>query len=328
MGGDGLLGPGAVELVLAGKAYNKAMRAHKLTLQSLWRLLMPSLLAFVAEADADCHACISRMAADDDSQTIPELITFLDQDKFRKLLADFVESRYDVNFSFWWQYMDMVAILLQYTRAQRDGIWELHLYSFSLMLPYFKRYDHLNYARWGPVYLVEMHQLPEPVLSEFKRGNFVVKRSAHKFNQVDPDQAMEWINGTGKKGGGIVGITKTTSTLCRWTLSFNLRSHIAELTHEMYSLYRGNTDLHNEATKSRQKRDNDDESSLMSTFQGFSVFSSVSHPATLQNLVTKDLATEVIQESLLRAKRLGQQEVKKFVQDRLIVAEQCDKPDV
>ena len=76
------------------------------------------------------------------------------------------------------------------------------------------------------------------------------------------------------------------------------------------------------------RRLNDDESSLLSTFLGFSVFSSVSHPATLQNLVTKDLATEVIQESLLRAKVLGQQEVKKFVQDRLIVAEQCDKPDV
>ena len=87
--------------------------------------------------------------------------------------------------------MDMVAILLQYTRVQRDGIWELHLYSLNLMLPYFKRYDHLNYARWRPVYLVEMHQLPEPVLSEFKRGNFVVKRSAHKFSQVDPDQSME-----------------------------------------------------------------------------------------------------------------------------------------
>ena len=123
MGGDGTAWPGAVELVLAGKAYNKAMRAHKLTLQALWRLLMPSLLSFVAEGDADCHACLSRMTADDDSQTIPELITYLDQEKFRKLLAGFVESRSDVvNFSFWWQYMDMVAILLQYTRAQRDGI--------------------------------------------------------------------------------------------------------------------------------------------------------------------------------------------------------------
>ena len=58
------------------------------------------------------------------------------------------------------------------------------------------------------------------------------------------------------------------------------------------------------------------------------MFSSVSHPATLQNLFTKDLATEVIQESQLRAKVLGQQEVKTFVQDRLIVAEQCNKPGV
>ena len=321
----GLLGPGAVELVLAGKAYNKAMRAHKLTLQALWRLLMPSLLYLLQRRMRTVMLVFQGWLL----ITIPELITFLDQDKFRKLLAGFVESRSGVvNFTFWWQYMDMVAILLQYTRAQRDGIWEFHLYSFSMMLPYFKRYDHLNYGRWGPVYLVEMDQLPEHVLSEFKRGNIVVKRSAHKFSQVDPDQAMEWINGTGKKGGGIIGITKTTSALFRWTLSFNPRSHIVELTHEMYSLYRGSTDLHNEATKSRQKRDNDDESSLMSTFLGFSVFSSVSHPDTLQNLVTKDLATEVIQESLLHAKVLGQQEVKKFVQDRLIVAEQCDKPDV
>ena len=70
-------------------------------------------------------------------------------------------------------------------------------------------------------------------------GNFVVKRSARKFNQVDPDQAQEWINGTGKKGGGIVGITKTTTALSRWALSYNLRSHISVNTHEMYHIYPG-----------------------------------------------------------------------------------------
>ena len=50
------------------------------------------------------------------------------------------------------------------------------------------------------------------------------------------------------------------------------------------------------------------------------MFSSVSHPGTLQKLVTKYQATEVIQESLLHANVIGQQEVKKFVQDRWIVA--------
>lgn len=108
-----MLGQGTVELVMAGKAYNKAMRAHKLTLQALWRLLMPSLLSFVAEADEEFHTCLSRMATDDDPQTITELSTFLVQEMVRNLLHDFVESRSDdVNFSFCWQYLDMVAILL------------------------------------------------------------------------------------------------------------------------------------------------------------------------------------------------------------------------
>ena len=43
---SGLLGEGTVQLALAGKAYNKALRAHKLTLQALWRLLMPSFYPF------------------------------------------------------------------------------------------------------------------------------------------------------------------------------------------------------------------------------------------------------------------------------------------
>ena len=182
-----------MQIVMARKAYNKAMRAHKLTLQALWRILLPKFLLYAEESDKECHDGVAAMAADEDQERIPELITSLKEERFHRLLQDFVESKSnDVNFVFWWCYMDMVSILLQFTRAQRDGIWDLHLHSFSLMLPYFMRYDHLNYARWGPVYLAEMHQLPEPVLSEFQRGNFVVKRSVQKLNQVDPDQFKPW----------------------------------------------------------------------------------------------------------------------------------------
>ena len=55
-------------------------------------------------------------------------------------------------------------------------------------------YDHTNYAKWGPVYLAEMKNLesiaPE-VYAEFMNGNFVVKRSKRRFNQVPVDQATE-----------------------------------------------------------------------------------------------------------------------------------------
>ena len=223
--------------------------------------------------------------------------------------------------------MDIVSILLQFIRAQRDGIWDLHLHSFSQMLPFFNRYDHLNYARWGPVYLAKMHQLPESILSEFQRANFVVKRSSGKFKKVDPDQAMEWINGTGKRGVGIIGITKTSSALCRWALSYNLRSHVASSTLALYNNCPSRSSVHKEATKSRQKRDNDDEMAVLSAFQNFGLFASAS-PVSLQNIATKDLATEAIQNSLLCAQQLGQEEVDTFVEKRMIVPEHGNKPAV
>ncbi|KAL8582353.1 hypothetical protein ACOMHN_037109 [Nucella lapillus] len=70
------------------------------------------------------------------------------------------------------------------------------------------RYNHTNYACWGTVYLNDMHQLPPEVKSEFDAENFVVKRTPHRFNQVDPDQSQEWLNAVGKKGGGIIGINQ------------------------------------------------------------------------------------------------------------------------
>ena len=75
------------------------------------------------------------------------------------------------------------------------------------MLPYYMRYSHTGYARWRTIYLDEMHQLPEAVKQEFEAVSFVVKRSAHRFNHVSSDHVHEWLNGFGKKGGGIIRIT-------------------------------------------------------------------------------------------------------------------------
>ena len=85
--------------------------------------------------------------------------------------------------------MQMVHILLLFIRAQRNGVWSLHIYAFQRMLPLFMRYDHTNYARWGTIYLNEMHQLSAEVQEEFESGNFIVKRASLNFNQVDPDQS-------------------------------------------------------------------------------------------------------------------------------------------
>lgn len=56
--------------------------------------------------------------------------------------------------------MEMFCILLLIIRAQREGIWDLHL------------------------------------CTEFDKGILVVKGSSRRFNQVDPDQGPEWLDGT------------------------------------------------------------------------------------------------------------------------------------
>ena len=218
--------------------------------------------------------------------------------------------------------MEMISILLMFTRAQREGNWALYLHSFRCMLPYFFRYDHQNYAKWGSVYIAEMEQLPKEVLEEFQKGNFVVKWKASKSNQVSPDQSLEWLNGIGKRGGGIVGITKTSTALSRWALSYNLGSQIADSTHRMFGLEQEDKFSHNESNPGRRDRDKKDESSLTAILKQFKVFSPSDHPTCLYNIANKDLVTDEFQVSLLNAKKLGEQRMNEFVEERLATKQQ------
>ena len=171
------------------------------------RMLIPELLTFLGDKDPDLKEQLEK------TKTGPEedLVTLLASKDFEAATEAYFAANDNPNFKFWWSYMQMVHIHLLFIRAQRDGIWDLHLYAFQRMLHYFMWYNHTDYARWGTIYLNEMHQLPQQVKREFDAGNFVVKRSSQCFNQVDPDQSQEWLGCIGKKGGGIIGITKTSS---------------------------------------------------------------------------------------------------------------------
>ena len=311
-----LMGPNSAEKVMNGKSYAKGMRAHKLTWQALWRLLLPKVQSYLEANDPDMGHRLSEAAEKQDVET---LATVLGSEIFLGHVDLFLETKDDdVNFKFWWQYLNMVSILLKFIRAQREGLWDDHLDAFRSMLPYFHRYDHINYARWGAVYLSEMNRLPEEVAHEFCQGNFVVKGSDKRFNQVDPDHSLEWLNGIGKKAGGIVGITKTKTALSRWTLSYNMRSCVASQTREMFNLHMDDDLTPTEATPGRMKRDNLDENRIMEVLIRFKAFETGQPAGQLVNIATKDVATLDIQESLINAEKLGQQQLSDFVSQRLV----------
>lgn len=325
-----LLGPRTVERVLEGKEYSKGVRAHKVTLQAIWQILLPQLLAYIGERDKDLKESLDKCAQSHATGDFERMCDLLSSDCYRALLSSFVASKKESNpsFQFWWQYTEMVCILLRFTRAQREGQWHLHMYAFQEMLPFFHRYDHTNYARWGPVYLAQMKQLPAEVQAEFESGNWVVKGSSRRFNQVDPDQAQEWLNGTGKRGGGIVGITRTPSALFRWTLSYSLRALIAAKTRKMYHLDNDDHMTYNESKPSRKRRDGEDEKKVKEFMQESKVFDIRQQETVLdklQNIVTKDVATAEIQESLLNAPGLGKEKLLTFVKERLVLQSEENK---
>lgn len=124
---SGLLGPNAAENVVNGKAYKRAMRAHKITLQALWRMLVPLLLRSCERTNADLAQQISHPLSS--VQHVNGLITSLKSPEFQTVFDEFVvqKSQENVNFKFWWNYMEMVSTLLDFTvrnsRATGSCIW-------------------------------------------------------------------------------------------------------------------------------------------------------------------------------------------------------------
>ena len=59
------------------------------------------------------------------------------------------------------------------------------------------------------------------VLAEFVAGNFVVKKTSQRFNQISTDQALEHVNKICKVAGGLIGITRLESAMERRCLTFN-----------------------------------------------------------------------------------------------------------
>jgi len=69
-----------------------------------------------------------------------------------------------------------------------------------------------------------------------------------------------------------------------------------------------------------RRQDNETKNALHSTLQKFGVFSSQTN-GTLQNIATKDLATPEIEQSLVQARSLGQTQLERFVERRVLSAD-------
>ena len=164
---------------------------------------------------------------------------------------------------FWRSYLEMVSLLLTFIRATREGNWSLHLECIREMLPWYFAYDHVNYARYLPVYLLHMIQLPEThpeAQMMLEIGEFGLQRTTeHGFAQLPTEQTL---NRSTKTKGGIVGFSLKKNAVQRWLLTAHSRALFVHKCRMMIGKKEDNR-LHKETGKSRIKRDEEDVRKVM-----------------------------------------------------------------
>ena len=153
---SGVYAAGTASAVMKGKSYNRGIRAHKLAMEALFRLMWDAFIRWytshagdgeerLVDEDAvigkaeECRHAITRTA--DVQSSVNEF-----QQKTAELRSFFQDFRAQSRakskmFAFWEAYGEMVKLLLQFDKAERTGNWELHLWSVSAMVPHFFAMD-------------------------------------------------------------------------------------------------------------------------------------------------------------------------------------------
>ena len=113
-------------------------------------------------------------------------------------------------FAYWNKVFNLELLLLQFLRRQREVNFLLYVQTLGKIIPWMFALDHIHYARWLTVHVIDLLQLqsrcPE-VYADFVGGNFVTRKTSHKLSSLAHDQVHEQQNAIVKGDGGIIGIT-------------------------------------------------------------------------------------------------------------------------
>ena len=213
-----VFGPNAMRHIMQGGNYKRCTLAHKLMFEVMCRFQFQAFLTWLQDKDESSTEFIAKL--EETSEDLQKLLRISMQEKdmseencasiekglkdihqmlkekeqdFKQFITDGKKASH--TFHLWTQYIEDVQIALDYIAAEKIPNWLQHLQRFADICSYAFAYDRQNYARWGPVYLAEMHLLEETapeIHAEFQRGKHVVTRSTKsRFNSVWSDLGLE-----------------------------------------------------------------------------------------------------------------------------------------
>ena len=200
---------------------------------------------------------------------------------------------------------------MAFVRAEREGEWALHLWAVSQMVPYFYAAGHINYARYGLVYLRSMEKLEGGILDRFMRGEHVTRHQRGLWNGMWTDMYIDTTYMRyGHGPGGIVGITLNEHALCRWALSLHICSRLTKDIADLKEATLVEVDHHKKESTSRIKADSDYRNAIRDKLEMCADPLDVSQGQNLINIVTGKISNTNV--NVEDAVRIGEAQLQQF----------------
>ena len=295
---SGVTTPGTAESFLKAAHISRTRHAHQLTASALYTLM------------TDAYEKYTTSVSD------VQLLTF---NEWRKR-----QEEEHPQFHFWSLTLDFELAILVLVRSLRESNFQLYMEACRALVPWFFALNHTNYARWLPIHIRDMaslDQLTPSLVSEFKNGHFVVKKSHRHFSAVPIDQAHEQNNKVVKGDGGAIGLTKDYAKLLRWMISGPEVSRVISDFQASQELLKrkqskGPDILHHEETKAMQTAFHKQVKALHATITEMgNPFKEASQDLLVLN--SRDMIDPSVVATVRSIQKLGQEQYDKFVVERL-----------
>lgn len=152
---SGMYGENTIKSVLHGTHYNRGIRVHKIMYEACRRLQFKEFVEEHIELEGielpkDLVKKLQTytMGFKEEASPVFELIEE-EHSQFFESFNNFRNEKAAKNetFKYWDQYCDMVELLLDCVKADREGNWNLHINVVKRMIPYCLLFNHYNYVR-------------------------------------------------------------------------------------------------------------------------------------------------------------------------------------
>ena len=340
-----LYGPSVVQMIIKGKSYNRGVRTHKIMNEAMQRLKWKAFQKWLEENGIQVSEEEKESIAEDVTKARGLLQTkrdIDDNDKVKSAINSLIEHSANINhlmhdftvggcnlsytFKFWETYInDLSQLLLDYIAAKRDGNRDLELETFAEMLPYDFVCGHTNYARWGTLNVTEGHLLKQnkPEFHEtISKEQSVVYRTGKPFSGVWHDMALE--QSLNKECGKFKQLYTNEGALQKYYLTAHRKAEVTNNMKMVSGFLETNRDEYKEASAARIKKDESAIQKIMSVVEErmvnpfeVDIDATEDEKQPLINIATSGVASPEIQSDISKAREMGQNRLKGFLEERL-----------